>query len=476
MARSRTLHRCTSCGATTPQWVGRCPTCDEWSTLVEEQVETTVAVPAWAGWGSSGPGDPPRRSTEGDTTSVTSIPTGVDELDRVLGGGVVAGSVTLLGGAPGTGKSTLVLQAAAGLARAGSTVLYVCAEESPSQVRDRARRIDGIHDRLWLVGESLVPRLLAAVDDVAPDVLVVDSIQSVADPEVGSTPGSAAQVREVAQRLVREAKARGLATVVVGHVTKDGALAGPRALEHVVDTVLELDGDRHHALRVLRALKHRFGSTAELGLFQLGADGLDGVPDPSGLFLADRLPGVPGSTVVPTVEGHRPLLVEVQALVAESTFNEPRRSSTGLDRNRVSMLLAVLGDSVRLDLGKRDVYVLAAGGVRVSEPAADLAIALAVVSAATARPVPADVVVCGELGLGGEVRGVSSVERRLTEAARMGFARALVPTSAPDPPPGITAVRARSLGDALSLVGLAGRRAGTVRDTGRPLHSDHGPG
>lgn len=459
MAKVRTLHRCTECGGTSPQWVGRCPTCGEWGTLVEEADEAAAAAaaPAWAGWGSSGAAAPARPSTEGPDAEVAPVATGVEELDRVLSGGLVPGSVTLLGGAPGTGKSTLVLQAAAGLARAGATVLYACAEESPAQVRDRARRLDAIHERLWLVGESLVPRILASVDEVRPDVLVVDSAQSVADPELSSTPGSVAQVREVAQRLVREAKARTLATVLIGHVTKEGALAGPRVLEHVVDTVLELDGDRHHALRLLRAVKHRFGSTSELGLFQLGAVGLEGVPDPSGLFLADRLPGVPGSTVVPTIEGHRPLLVEVQALVAGSSLAEPRRSSTGLDRGRVSMLLAVLVKRLELDLGKADVYALAAGGVRVTEPAADLGLALAITSAASGRPVPPELVACGEIGLGGEVRSVTSLDRRLSEAARLGFTRAVVPTSAPDLPRGVEAIRVRSLNEAIAAVGLLGR-------------------
>jgi len=384
------------------------------------------------------------------------VATGIGELDRVLSGGLVPGSVTLLGGAPGTGKSTLVLQAAAGLARGGATVLYACAEESPTQVRDRARRLGAQHDRLWLVGESLVPRVLASVDEVQPDVLVVDSVQSVADPELASGPGSATQVREIAQRLVREAKARDLATVLIGHVTKDGALAGPRVLEHVVDTVLELDGDRHHALRLLRAIKHRFGSTSELGLFQLGEAGLEGVPDPSGLFLADRLPGVPGSIVVPTIEGHRPLLVEVQALVASSTLSEPRRSSTGLDRGRVSLLIAVLAQRAGIDVGALDVFALAAGGVKVTEPAADLALALAITSAATGVAVPAEVVACGEVGLGGEVRTVASIERRLSEAARLGFTRAVIPASAPDPPAGITAVRVRSLAEAIAALGRGG--------------------
>ncbi len=455
MARARTTHRCTDCGATSPQWVGRCPGCGEWSTLVEEaDVAVRASAPAWAGWGAGGDAEPARPSTDGSGEAVAPIRTGVDELDRVLSGGLVPGSVTLLGGAPGAGKSTLILQASAGLARAGATVLYVCAEESPTQVRDRARRLDALDDRLWLVGESLVPRVLAVVDEVKPDVLIVDSAQSVADPEVSSTPGSATQVREVAQRLVREAKARDLATVLIGHVTKDGALAGPRALEHVVDTVLELDGDRHHALRLLRAVKHRFGSTSELGLFQLGEQGLVGVPDPSGLFLADRLPGVAGSTVVPTIEGHRPLLVELQALVAGTSLPEPRRSSSGLDRGRVSLLLAVLAKRAGVDVGRYDVYTLAAGGVRVTEPGADLALALAVTSASTSVPVPAEVVACGEIGLGGEVRTVASIERRLSEAARLGFTRAVIPTSAPEPPAGITAVRVRSLLEAISALGL----------------------
>lgn len=450
MARTRTVHRCTDCGSSSPQWVGRCPGCGEWNTLVEEvEAPAAPAAEAWAGWGGAGPVTPVAPSTREAGVEVAATPTGIGELDRVLSGGLVPGSVTLLAGAPGTGKSTLAVQVAGAMAAGGASVLYVCAEESPAQVRRRAGRLGARDDRLWLSGEALLPRVIADVDEVKPDVLVIDSVQSVADPELPGSPGSVTQVREVAQRLVREAKQRDLATVLIGHVTKDGALAGPRVLEHVVDTVLELDGDRHHALRVLRAVKHRFGSTAELGLFELGENGLAGVPDPSGLFLADRLTGVPGSAVVPTIEGHRPLLVELQALVTESSLAEPRRSATGLDRSRVSLLVAVLTQRAGIGLGKHDIYALAAGGVRVTEPGADLALALALASAHANLPVPADLVATGEVGLAGEVRSVTGIERRLAEAARLGFRRAIVPASAPEPPDGIEVVRVRSLSDAL---------------------------
>ena len=309
MTRARTVFRCGECGAGAPKWAGRCPTCDEWNTLVEE-VERPAAVPS--------PGASAERAVpivEVDAHEWAARPTGVSELDRVLGGGLVPGSVTLLGGEPGIGKSTLLLQALASLAASGARCLLVSAEESRQQVRLRAERLGALPASLWLVGETVLPSVIADIEQVAPDVCVIDSIQTLHDPELGSAPGSVTQVRECAQQLVQVSKARGLATLLVGHVTKEGALAGPRVLEHIVDTVLSFEGERHHALRLLRALKHRFGPTSELGLFEMVDAGLVGVPDAGGMFLADRRAGVPGSVVVPTIEGHRPLLVELQALV-----------------------------------------------------------------------------------------------------------------------------------------------------------------
>jgi DNA repair protein RadA/Sms len=381
--------------------------------------------------------------------------TGIGELDRVLGGGLVPGSVTLVGGEPGIGKSSLLLQALAALARSGSRCLLVTAEESAAQVRLRAERLGAVAPGLHLLAETRLPEVLAAVDGLAPEVLVVDSIQTVFDPDVGAAPGTVGQVRECAARLVREAKERTLTTVLVGHVTKDGALAGPRVLEHLVDTVLGFEGDRHHALRLLRADKHRFGSTADLGVFEMTDHGLLGVPDPSGLFLTDRHTGIAGSVVVPTLEGHRPLLVEVQALVNSTNLPSPRRSAIGLDQRRLVLLLAVLDRRTGLGFGNSDVHASVVGGVKLVEPGADLAVALALASARTGVPVPDDVVACGEVGLGGEVRQVGATARRLVEAARLGFRRAVVPASAPDPPPGIVALRAASLKEALALVGCA---------------------
>jgi DNA repair protein RadA/Sms len=362
--------------------------------------------------------------------------------------------VTLLGGEPGIGKSTLLLQTLTGLALNGARCLYVSAEESAQQVRVRAERLGDLAPSLWLVADTAMPHILRHLDEVKPAVLAIDSVQAIYDPALASAPGSVAQVRECSHRLVREAKARDIATVLVGHVTKDGALAGPRVLEHLVDTVLSFEGDRHHALRLLRATKHRFGATDELGLFEMGEAGLAGVPDPSALFLADRRKGVAGSIVAPIMDGHRPLLVEVQALVAKSNIPIPRRSAQGLDQGRLGLLLAVLEQRLHQGLSGFDVHTVAAGGVRVAEPGADLAIALAIVSAFTAQPLADDLVACGEIGLGGEVRQVGHTARRLAEAARLGFRQAVVPVSAPEPPAGIRALRAPTLHDAVALAGL----------------------
>ena len=445
MAKVRVVFRCTECGTAAPQWAGRCPGCEEWNTLVEE-VDRPAAVPLGP------PAERPIQIADVNTREWTSRSTGLSELDRVLGGGLVPGSVTLLGGEPGIGKSTLLLQMAAAQAEAGATVLYVSAEESRQQVRLRAERLGTLPSGLWLVSSTSVPELLGHVEEVGPDVLVVDSIQTVSDPALSSGAGSVSQVRESAQRLTQAAKARGMATVLVGHVTKDGGLAGPRVLEHLVDTVLSFEGDRHHSLRLLRAVKHRFGSTHDLGLFEMAESGLNPVPDASALFLADRRPNTPGSIVVPTIEGFRPLLVEIQALLVPSTLPTPRRSGQGLDSGRMALLLAVLERHARLaSLAKTDVHALAVGGVKVMEPGADLALALAIVSASEEFPLAADLVACGEVGLGGEIRQVAQIERRLAEAGRLGFRRAIIPASAPEPPAGIEGLRAFTVEEAIAL-------------------------
>jgi len=386
---------------------------------------------------------------------VSARSSGMSELDRVLGGGFVPGSVTLIGGEPGVGKSTLLTQVAASMAYAGTDVLYVSAEESRHQVRLRAGRLGALAPRLWLASETDLGHVLAHVDRVQPGVVVIDSIQTVHDPALGSAPGSIVQVRECAHRLVREAKERDLAVVLVGHVTKEGGLAGPRVLEHVVDTVLCFEGERHHALRLLRAAKHRFGPTSELGLFEMTDGGLEPVPDASALFLADRRPGVAGSAVATTLEGQRPLLVELQSLAVPSNLTMPRRSAQGVEGGRLAFLLAVLERRASVALSGQDVFALAVGGVKVTEPGADLALALAVTSSIRDTALPEDLVACAEVGLGGELRQVGQTPRRLAEAARLGFTSALLPHSAPDPPPGLRALRAGTVAEALDLIGLS---------------------
>lgn len=380
-------------------------------------------------------------------------PTGVDEVDRVLGGGLVPGSVTLLGGEPGIGKSTVALQMLAATCSTGVPVLLVSAEESPEQVRLRAGRLGALDPHLLVVAETRVPEVLAAAGEVGPRLLVIDSIQTVHDPESTGPPGSIAQVRDAAAAVVRFAKETGVATVLVGHVTKEGALAGPRVLEHLVDTVLSFEGDRHHALRMLRASKHRFGPTDEIGLFEMGAGGLRGVPDASAFFLADRCPATPGSVVTAVVDGTRPLLVEVQALTAVSASPHARRSTRGLDGARLEMLLAVLTQRARVPFASHDVYASVTGGIRVTDTGADLALALALAGVRLDRPVAGDVLALGEVGLGGEVRQIAHAPRRLAEAARLGFRRAVVPASTPDVP-GVRLERVATVEEALVAAGL----------------------
>jgi DNA repair protein RadA/Sms len=391
--------------------------------------------------------------TDVDTVEARAVSTGMAEVDRVLGGGLSPGSVSLIGGEPGIGKSTLLLQIAAALARAGLRVLYVTAEESPQQVRLRADRVRALDAGLHLAAEADLSRILAHLDQVAPQVLVVDSMQTIHDPALGSAPGSVAQVRDCAAALVAEARGRHITTVFVGHITKDGALAGPKVVEHLVDTVVMFEGDRHQELRLLRLQKHRYGATSELGVFRMTHEGLVSVDDPSGLFLADRRADTPGSIVVPLLEGTRPVLVEVQALVAPTQVPSPRRSAHGVDPGRLPLLLAVLERRLGLPLGRHDVFCSVAGGIRAHEPGADLAVALAVVSAAAERPLPFDTVAVGEVGLGGELRQVSQLDRRLVEAARLGYRRAIVPDAALDAR-GSEHVRAETIVDAARAVGL----------------------
>ncbi len=445
MPRARTVHRCQECGATSPRWVGRCPACGEWGTLQEERDAGHLPKEAAA------TGSLPVSLPEIGALDAAPTPTGVAELDRVLGGGLVPGSVTLIGGEPGVGKSTLLLQTIGAIAASGARCLLVSAEESGPQVRMRAERLGVLDPGVWLVAETALPGIRQAVATVEPDVVVVDSIQTVWDPDLESAPGSVAQVRGCAHDLAGLARSRGMAAVLVGHVTKDGALAGPRVLEHLVDTVLTFEGDRHHALRMLRSVKHRFGPTGELGLFEMTDAGMRGVPDASGVFLGDRRHDTPGSVVFPAIEGVRPLLVELQALVVGTKNPAPRRSASGLDQGRLGLLLAVLDRRAGLVTGSSDVYASAVGGVRVSEPGADLAVSLAVASAVLGRPIPADIVAVGEIGLGGELRQVAQTQRRLAEAGRLGFARAVVPHSAPGDLP-VDAIRVGSLREAVDLL------------------------
>ena len=429
MPRPTSVYRCQQCGFASPK-PGTCPDCKratgELVPLVEERAAS--AAPS-ARRGALAAGTRPVSLKDVVMDRGDRVLTAIGELDRVLGGGVVRGSLVLIGGDPGVGKSTLLLQTARALARVAAPVLYVTAEESAAQVKLRADRLNVAGDGLLLWAESDLAAVQAELDTVKPRVLIVDSIQTVFLPELESAPGSVAQVRECGARLMTLAKGRGLATFLVGHVTKEGALAGPRVLEHLVDTVLYFEGEQHHAYRVLRAVKNRFGSTNEIGVFEMTTGGLAEVANPSGFFLAERPADAPGSVVVAALEGTRPLLLELQALVTRASFGTPRRTVLGADYNRVCLLLAVLEKRAGLPIGGQDVFVNVAGGGRVSEPAADLGIVIAAASSYLERPVPPDVLLLGEVGLTGEVRAVNGADVRLRAAAQLGFTSAVVPRS-----------------------------------------------
>jgi DNA repair protein RadA/Sms len=424
MAKAKSVYSCTECGGQTLKWQGQCPHCQAWNTLVESVAE---AMPAGANrYARIAEAGKPRRLSEIEAREESRIRSGIEEFDRVLGGGLVPGGVVLIGGEPGIGKSTLLLQS---LAQIGKTrkVLYVSGEESPQQVALRARRIGVDADNVVIFPDTDLQRIEGVIKAEAPEVAVIDSIQTLYFGELQSAPGSVAQVRECAARLTRAAKSSGTAIVFIGHVTKEGTLAGPRVLEHMVDTVLYFDGDAHSRFRLIRAFKNRYGAVNELGVFSMEEKGLKGVSNPSALFLSQHGGDVAGSCVMVTQEGTRPMLVEIQALVDDAHAPNPRRLSVGLEQNRLALLLAVLHRHAGIACYDQDVFVNAVGGVRITEPAADLAVLMAIVSSLKNKPLPGKLVVFGEVGLAGEVRPVQRGQERLKEAAKLGFTHALIP-------------------------------------------------
>jgi DNA repair protein RadA/Sms len=422
-AKSKTVYVCQSCGTQSPRWMGKCPDCGQWNTMVEERIEKRTESLAAKRHDGTEPlllGDIQARDEDRFVTKI-------GELDRVLGGGIVAGSVVLIGGDPGIGKSTLVLQMLRQVSELRGKALYVSGEESPAQIKMRALRLGVNTENLYVLAETQLEEIIHAADGLQPQVLVIDSVQTVFTSELPSAPGSVGQVREVSGRLMLHAKRTGIPTFLIGHVTKDGAIAGPRVLEHIVDTVLYFEGDKGHSFRVLRAVKNRFGSTNEIGVFEMKESGLAEVANPSEIFLAERPADATGSVVVSSLEGTRPILAELQALVAPSKLTMPRRTCIGVDFNRVSLLLAVLEKRVGMHLMGMDVFVNIVGGLKVDEPAVDLGVIAAVASSFREKPIHAQTVVMGEVGLAGEVRAISQAESRLRDAAKLGFMRCVLP-------------------------------------------------
>ncbi|MFF3571857.1 DNA repair protein RadA [Nocardia jiangxiensis] len=451
MPKVKSLYRCSACSHEVAKWVGRCPSCGEWGSIGEQ-----AAAPASVATGRRAllPSTAAAPISTIDSKVTRARPTGVSELDRVLGGGVVPGSVVLLSGEPGVGKSTLLLEVAHRWARhREERALYVTAEESAGQVRLRADRTGAVHERVYLAAESDLATILGHVEQVRPSLLVVDSVQTMLAADAEGVIGGVTQVRAVTAALTSLAKASGIAVLLVGHVTKDGNVAGPRTLEHLVDVVLQFEGDKHSTLRMVRGVKNRFGSADEVGCFELHDDGIAGVPDPSGLFLHHRADPVPGTAITVAMDGKRPLLAEVQGLTVSTPAPAPRRAVSGLDYNRVSMVLAVLQSRCHVYLGKHDVYAATVGGMRLTEPGADLAVALAITSSERGISLPGGLVILGEVGLAGEVRRVTGAGRRLAEAERLGFTEALVP-------PGVDcsglSMRVREVANVRAAVALSG--------------------
>lgn len=455
-AKAKTVFICQQCGNTSPKWMGRCPDCGEWNTLVETTLEPEPPVGRRGGLAPSN--SAPQALPDIPADGYARIPVPMGELSRVLGGGIVPGSAVLIGGDPGIGKSTLLLQMCSMLAQRG-VVLYVSGEESAAQIKLRAERLGITDQTLFVLADTHVESMMVHMQNLRPSLVVVDSIQAIYTETISSAAGSVSQVRESAAMLVRAAKAQNTPIFLVGHVTKEGAIAGPRVLEHMVDVVLYLEGERFHTYRLLRGVKNRFGATDEVGVFEMGAQGMSEVTNPSEVFLAERLPNAAGSAIAVTMEGTRPLLVEMQALSSTTSFSMPRRTANGIDFNRLLLLVAVLSKRVGLRLSDQDVFVNVVGGLTVEEPAADLPVAVAIASSYKNTPVAADVALMGEVGLSGELRAISQLSKRLNEAAKLGFKRAIVPRNSQrklDGAPGsIEVIGVRTISEAIeaALIG-----------------------
>ncbi len=424
--KQKTLFVCSECGTESPKWNGKCPGCGAWNTLIEENVVSSSSKNLRGGTSFASSSEPPKNLKDISITEDERILTGFSEFDRVLGGGIIPGSLVLLGGDPGIGKSTLLLQICEHLGKT-KKILYVSGEESQKQIKIRAERLNVTTENLRLYTETNMAYILDCVNKENPDILIIDSVQTMYNPEIAPAPGSATQIRDVAATLMKLAKENAIATFVVGHVTKEGSIAGPKILEHIVDSVLYFEGDQHRAYRIIRAIKNRFGSTNEIGVFEMDSSGLSEISNPSLAMLSGRPIGEPGSCIICTMEGTRPVLAEVQALSAQSSFANPRRMSTGIDLSRVLIMLAVMDKRAGLHISSYDVYVNVVGGLKVVEPAIDMGVFLAIASSFKNKPIDSDVVAIGEIGLSGELRSCSFLESRLQEAEKLGFKRALIP-------------------------------------------------
>lgn len=453
MAKAKTQFICQNCGYQAPRFLGRCPNCGKWNTLVEEVVESTASPVSHAR--VSGTLTKPEKLAAVSTEKEPRVKTKMAELNRVLGGGVVPGSLVLIGGDPGIGKSTLLLQVSGQLSQTGGTVLYVSGEESANQIKMRANRLSVASDNLYLYPETDMGRIKENIASMKPDYVVIDSVQTMSEPDIQSAVGSVSQIREVTAELMRIAKTQGVTIFVVGHVTKGGAIAGPKILEHMVDTVLYFEGDLHHTYRILRAVKNRFGSTNELGIFEMQEDGLKEVKNPSEIFLEERLADATGSSIVVSMEGTRPILVEIQALITPSVFGNAQRTASGVDRNRVSLIMAVLEKRASIMLQNQDAYIKAAGGVKLDEPAIDLALAISIASSYRDQGTNPDECYVGEIGLTGEIRRVNRIETRINEAQKLGFKKIYVPKNNLKDwttPTGIEVVGVTTIRQALKLI------------------------